>query len=136
MICSPARPPRPESTPDSLAPFRQAYRGTFITAGGYKTGQQGADAVATGCADLVCYGRWYLANPDLPKRFLLGAPLNEYDRNTFYGGPDDVKGYTGESIWQPGSRPAAGVCVLMPCLAVSMTAPDSSLPDTCEQAST
>lgn len=26
----------------------------------------------------------YIANPDLPRRFQLGAPLNKYDRNTFY----------------------------------------------------
>lgn len=37
-----------------------------------------------GAADLVCYGRNFLANPDLPKRFMLGAPLNKYDRATFY----------------------------------------------------
>lgn len=30
-----------------------------------------------GAADLVCYGRHYLANPDLPRRFRLGAPLNK-----------------------------------------------------------
>ncbi len=37
--------------------------------------------------------RWYLANPDLHKRFLLNAPLNQYDRDTFYS-PDPVVGYT------------------------------------------
>ena len=37
-----------------------------------------------GKADLVCYGRLFIANPDLPKRFLLDAPLNRYDRSTFY----------------------------------------------------
>lgn len=31
----------------------------------------------TGAADLVCYGRHYIANPDLPRRFRLGAPLNK-----------------------------------------------------------
>ena len=30
-----------------------------------------------GAADLVCYGRNFIANPDLPRRFRLGAPLNK-----------------------------------------------------------
>ena len=40
--------------------------------------------------DLVCYGRIYIANPDLPRRFELNAPLNPYDRSTFYS-QDQVK---------------------------------------------
>ncbi|EFJ47936.1 hypothetical protein VOLCADRAFT_81300 [Volvox carteri f. nagariensis] len=72
-----------ESSSDSLEPFRRVYKGTFITAGGFKA-DTGAAAVTSGQADLVAYGRWYLANPDLHKRFLLNAPLNKYDRNTFY----------------------------------------------------
>ena len=35
--------------------------------------------------------RWYLANPDFHKRVLLGAPLNPYNRDTFYGG--GLQGY-------------------------------------------
>lgn len=35
-------------------------------------------------ADLVCYGRLFLANPDMPLRFKLNAGLNAYDRDTFY----------------------------------------------------
>eukprot|EP00887_Chlorella_sp_A99_P005008 scaffold4.g5008.t1 len=67
----------------SLDPFRKVYRGTVIAAGGYKR-DDAATAVASGRADLVAFGRWFLANPDLPRRFQLGAPLNKYDRNTFY----------------------------------------------------
>jgi hypothetical protein len=44
----------------------------------------GNEAIASGRADLVAYGRHYLANPDLPRRFRLHAPLNKYDRSTFY----------------------------------------------------
>ena len=47
---------------------------------------------AAGHCDLVCYGRHYLANPDLPRRFQLGAPLNKYDRSTFY--TQGSEGYT------------------------------------------
>lgn len=50
-------------------------------------------AIETDHTDLVAYGRPYIANPDLPKRFELDAPLNKYDRNTFYS-QDQVKGYT------------------------------------------
>lgn len=43
-------------------------------------------------ADAVAFGKLFIANPDLPKRFALNAPLNTPDSNTFYGqGP---KGYT------------------------------------------
>ena len=43
-------------------------------------------AVASGRADLVAFGRLYIANPDLVQRFKLGAPLNEPQKATFYGG--------------------------------------------------
>ena len=48
-------------------------------------------AIAAGEADLVSYGKLFIANPDLPQRFKLNAPLNEPDPNTFYGG--DERGY-------------------------------------------
>lgn len=70
-------------TQHSLTPFRKVWHGTFISAGGH-TRQTGIECVRDGEADLVCYGRHFLANPDLPKRFALNAPLNKYDRNTFY----------------------------------------------------
>jgi N-ethylmaleimide reductase len=40
----------------------------------------------------VAFGRLFLANPDLPERFRLNAPLNIPDESTFYGGSG--KGYT------------------------------------------
>ncbi|VFQ73656.1 unnamed protein product [Cuscuta campestris] len=72
--------------------LRDAYRGTFICSGGY-TRRLGNEAVARGEADLVSYGRLFIANPDLVLRFKLGAPLNKYDRKTFYT-QDPVVGYT------------------------------------------
>ncbi len=42
--------------------------------------------------DAVAFGRIFIANPDLPKRIKINAPLNPYDRATFYGGNE--KGYT------------------------------------------
>ena len=43
-------------------------------------------------ADLVAFGRPYIANPDLVARLRQGGPFNESDRATYYGG--DAKGYT------------------------------------------
>ena len=43
-------------------------------------------------ADAVAFGRPYIANPDLPERFRVNAPLTEPNHETFYGG--DEKGYT------------------------------------------
>jgi len=67
----------------TLQPFRQVWRNAFLVAGGY-TAETGANALTKGHADVVVYGRLFLANPDLPKRFQLGAPLNEPNRETFY----------------------------------------------------
>ena len=85
--------PTPESDIAALKTghFRPLYQGTLITAGGYDR-QQGNEVIAAGQADLVAYGRWFISNPDLPARFAQEAPLNPYDRSTFYGG--DEKGYT------------------------------------------
>ncbi|XP_010930422.2 putative 12-oxophytodienoate reductase 11 [Elaeis guineensis] len=79
-------------TPHSLLPMRKAFKGTFIAARGYNK-EEGNKAVSSGYADLVAYGRLFLANPDLPQRFELDAPLNNYNSSTFYT-PDPVVGYT------------------------------------------
>jgi N-ethylmaleimide reductase len=71
--------------------LRDAFTGTLVTAQNY-TFESGNEALARGDADLVAFGRPFLANPDLPRRFALGAPLNEPDHATFYGG--DTHGYT------------------------------------------
>ncbi|XP_024169922.1 putative 12-oxophytodienoate reductase 11 isoform X9 [Rosa chinensis] len=78
--------------PHGLVPMRKAFNGTFIAAGGFDR-EDGNNAVAEGRADLIAFGRWFLANPDLPKRFELNAPLNKYNRDTFYIS-DPVLGYT------------------------------------------
>ncbi|GLT94530.1 hypothetical protein SLE2022_122670 [Rubroshorea leprosula] len=79
-------------TKHSLLPMRKAFNGTFIVAGGYNR-EGGNEVVDSGGADLVAFGRLFLANPDLPKRFELHAVLNKYDRSTFYTS-DPVVGYT------------------------------------------
>lgn len=71
--------------------FRAAYQGKFITAGGYDQAM-GERVLEEGLADAVAYGRLYISNPDLAERFKQGAPLNPYNRATFYGGQE--AGYT------------------------------------------
>ncbi|KAK4600260.1 hypothetical protein RGQ29_010076 [Quercus rubra] len=66
----------------SLLPMRKAFKGTFIVAGGYNR-EEGNELIASGSADLVAFGRLFLANPDLPRRFEINAKLNKNDRNTF-----------------------------------------------------
>ncbi|KAL5216244.1 hypothetical protein ABZP36_007645 [Zizania latifolia] len=78
--------------PHRLHGMREAFKGTFMVGGGYGR-EEGNKVVADGYADMVVYGRLFLANPDLPKRFQLNAPLNKYDRATFYT-DDPVVGYT------------------------------------------
>ncbi|CAN1322681.1 Putative 12-oxophytodienoate reductase 11 [Linum perenne] len=88
-----------DQTKHSVLPMRKAFRGTFMVAGGY-TQQNGNEVIAEGGADLVAFGRWFLANPDLPKRFELNAPLNKYDRSTFYI-QDPVVGYSDYPFLDP-----------------------------------
>lgn len=71
--------------------FRPIYQGTLISNGNY-THETANSALANGDADLVSFGKLFLANPDLPKRFKLNALLNEPDFRTFYGSGE--KGYT------------------------------------------
>lgn len=71
--------------------YRPAYDGTLIICGGYDR-ESGIEVLEKGYADLVAYAQLFLANPDLPERFAKNAPLNEPDRDTFYGGGEE--GYT------------------------------------------
>jgi N-ethylmaleimide reductase len=76
---------------DVLEFVRMLWPGMLIANGGYDLRRAEADLMA-GRADLVSYGKSFLANPDLPERLAAGAPLNAPDVNYFYGG--DAKGYT------------------------------------------
>jgi N-ethylmaleimide reductase len=73
------------------AHLRTLWKGLYVVNGGYD-GLKGEEALRTGHADAVAYGRAFLANPDLPRRLQLGAALNEPDPTTFYGG--GTAGYT------------------------------------------
>ncbi|MFL5613246.1 MAG: alkene reductase [Gemmatimonadaceae bacterium] len=69
---------------------RSLYSGTLITTGGY-TPEAGEHLLEKECANLIGFGRLYIANPDLVERTRLQAALNEPDRSTFYS-PGD-RGY-------------------------------------------
>lgn len=71
--------------------FRPIYQGKMMVNWDYDFAK-GHQAVVSGDADLVSYGKLFIANPDLPERFRLNAPLNEPDPSTFYGGGE--AGYT------------------------------------------
>jgi len=71
--------------------MRELYRGTLVIAGGYAR-ETAEAALRAGRADIIAFGRLFIANPDLPERFRLNAPLNEPDPSTFFGG--DAHGYT------------------------------------------
>jgi len=77
----------------STALVRESYRGTLITASGY-TLETAERALERNCADLVAFGRLFIANPDLVERAKRGAPLNAPDRATFYSsGPHGYVDY-------------------------------------------
>jgi N-ethylmaleimide reductase len=84
---------------DPLAPhLKAAFGGPLIVNGGYTSAL--AEAVlARGEADLVSFAASFLANPDLPARLRLGAPLNTPDPATFYSG--DHRGYTDYPALEP-----------------------------------
>lgn len=77
--------------PSTSELFRAAFKGVFISAGGY-TPELAKEAISNGSVDAVAFGRIYIANPDLVERMKAGAELNPYNRATFYGGAE--KGYT------------------------------------------
>lgn len=86
------RPGREEEEAHLMRTLRRAYHGSFMCSGGF-TRKLGIQAVAEGDADLVSYGRLFIANPDLVQRLKYDAPLNKYNRKTFYT-HDPIVGYT------------------------------------------
>ena len=73
------------------ATLRKTFKGLFILAGGFDR-SRADEAIADGRADLVAFGRPFLANPDLVARLQINAALNPLDMSTFY--TPGSKGYT------------------------------------------
>ena len=79
-----------EGRPFDYAAFKNAYRsaggrGAWMVNNGYDR-DMAQEAVASGRADIVAFGRAFISNPDLVERLRRGAPLNAWDQTTFYGG--------------------------------------------------
>ncbi len=91
--------------PRDIAPFdyaslRKRFSGAYMANNGYDF-ELATKVLAAGSADLIAFGKPFISNPDLVERLKAGAPLNEWDKATFYGG--GAKGYTdypalGESL--------------------------------------
>lgn len=62
---------------------RKLYSGKIIVCGGYDA-ESGEDAIEDGIADVVAYGKLFIANPDLVERFRQGGPFNKPDETKFY----------------------------------------------------
>jgi len=84
-----------EDAPVMPVAFKEQYRDTFsntlIYSGKY-TAERAEEAISRKWADLIGFGRPFIANPDLPYRLQHQLPLNEPDRTKFFGGTG--KGYT------------------------------------------
>ena len=101
------------TTPDPLElrmveRIRNAYRGPLILAGGFD-GDSAEEWLREGRADLIAFGRKFIANPDLPERLRQRTSLNRDDRSTYYGGGE--KGYTDYPTLAQERGEAPGPCV-------------------------
>ena len=91
---------RQGAIPVSLVALRQGFHGPLIVANGF-TYTTATKVLEEGLADAAAFGRLFIANPDLPGRFRLNAPLNPPDESTFYGGAENC--YTDYPVPSPGS---------------------------------
>ena len=69
--------------PIAAEQLRKVFQGKIIAAGGFEP-DTAESAIEHGVADAVAFGRYFVANPDLPLRIKEGFALTRYDRNTFY----------------------------------------------------
>jgi len=88
--------------PRDIAPFdyqslRNRFKGAYIANNGYDF-PLANKVLSANEADLIAFGKLFIANPDLVERFKRGAPLNNPDKATFYGG--GAKGYTDYPAFQ------------------------------------
>jgi 2,4-dienoyl-CoA reductase-like NADH-dependent reductase (Old Yellow Enzyme family) len=78
--------------PDRIGPrLKAAFDGIYVANEKY-TLETAAQSLEAGEADAVAFGKLFIANPDLPRRFALRAPLNEPKVPQFYAG--GAEGYT------------------------------------------
>jgi N-ethylmaleimide reductase len=91
-----------DNAPELPVTFRQAVReafsGLLMYAGKY-SGERADKVLNADWGDLIGFGRWFIANPDLPARLLNQWPLNELDAASLYGGT--AVGYSDYPRYQP-----------------------------------
>lgn len=81
----------------SLAELRSLFKGVYMANNGYDR-DLAAGTVASGAADLIAFGRPFIANPDLVERLEQNWGLNEIDPATLYGG--GAVGYTDYPVYK------------------------------------
>ncbi|WPX30457.1 MULTISPECIES: hypothetical protein [unclassified Pseudomonas] len=86
-----------DQNPVAAQLIRKHYKGIIIAAGGFK-GDTAQAIINAGDADMVAFGRDFIANPDPPERIRNKQPLNLYDRPSFFGGTEI--GYTDYSFFR------------------------------------
>ena len=87
FLCARESTKAPRLGPD----LKAAFGGVYVANEGFT--REAAEAViAAGEADAVAFGKLFLANPDLPRRFAIRSPLNAWNADTFYS--DGPAGYT------------------------------------------
>lgn len=84
--------------------LRRAFNGLYMANNGYDLALA-LEARRRDAADVISFGRLFIANPDLVERLRTGAPLNTPDRETFFGG--GASGYTDYPCLAPPVRGAA-----------------------------
>lgn len=85
-------------TPDAFRhDLRKAFSGRIIVAGKYDKARA-EKIIADGHADIVAFGRPFIANPDLPRRYREDLPLDSFDGSKLFGGTQD-----GYSTYTPAS---------------------------------
>jgi N-ethylmaleimide reductase len=80
-----------DNAPFDYASLRKRFGGAYVANNGYDF-DLATKVLEAGAADLIAFGKPFISNPDLVERLKKGAPLNEWDKATFYGG--GAKGYT------------------------------------------
>lgn len=84
--------------------LRQAYQGRVIVAGGYDAALA-SQVLSDGFADLVAFGRPFIANPDLPRRLAEGLPLAAFDAKSLFGG--NAQGYSDYAPYETAAEAVA-----------------------------
>src|ERR1700723_802720 len=80
-----------DQPPVATEQARKIFRGKIVANGGFEP-ESAAAAIDQGDADAISFGRYFISNPDLPRRIREELPLASYDRDTFY--TFEAKGYT------------------------------------------